>query len=378
MKSKKLNIYLYVLVLVAFFSCNQEKSSSLVRMDFGTLRGNTVDLYSLGFEGGLKADITNYGLIVTSLSVPDKNGKVEDIVLGYDDLESYLEETPYFGAIVGRYGNRIDSGRFYLDSVEYTLAINNGPNHLHGGLKGFDKVLWEVVDAKRSKDSISLKFRYVSADGEEGYPGELTTTVEYVFTPNSFGITYSATTDAPTVVNLTQHTYWNLSGDPNKTILDHELRLDATKFLPVDSTLIPTGELRPVIGTPFDFTKLKVIGTDIEVKNQQLTFGGGYDHCWIFDDGVTNTPRKVAEVYYPGNGRVVEVSTTEPAIQFYTGNFLDGTLTGKDGIAYQYRTGLCLETEHYPDSPNQPDFPSVVLNPGETYNTTTIYSFSTR
>ncbi len=353
-------------------------TSSLVKTEFGQVRGKTVDLYTLGFEGGLKASVTNYGLIVTSLSVPDKNGNISDIVLGYESMEKYLEETPYFGSIVGRYGNRIDSGRFMLDSVEYSLVQNNGPNHLHGGTRGFDKVLWDVIDHYKTNDSIGLTFQYVSPDGEEGYPGTLTTIVEYVFTPDSWKISYRSTTDKPTVVNLTQHTYFNLSGDPNNSILDHELKLEASRFLPVDSTLIPTGELRSVGGTPFDFTQAKVIGQDINADNQQITYAGGYDHCWVFDKGVTALPVKAGSLYHPESGRTVDVLTTEPAVQFYTGNFLDGTLTGKDGIKYQYRSGLCLETQHYPDSPNQPDFPSVVLRPGETYQTTTEYQFGTK
>lgn len=363
-----------ILCITTLLSCEMD-TSSLIKMEFGKVGNQTADLYTLGFEGGLKASFTNYGLIVTSLSVPDRNGKVGDIVLGYDDLGSYLEETPYFGSIIGRYGNRIDSGRFFIDSVAYTLAQNNGPNHLHGGTKGFDKVVWDIVDYYKKNDSIGFTFKYVSPDGEEGYPGTLTTIVDYVFYPDSWKISYRATTDKPTVVNLTQHTYFNLSADPASTILDHELMLEASRYLPVDSTLIPTGELRPVSNTPFDFTSSKAIGQDINADNQQIKYGGGYDHCWVFDKGISKIPEKVGSLYHPETGRLVEVFTTEPAVQFYTGNFLDGSLTGKDGIKYEYRSAVCLETQHYPDSPNQPDFPSVVLRPGQTYQTVTEYKF---
>ncbi len=367
------------LALLLNLSCMPTEQSSLVKTSFGEIDDQPVALYTIGFANGLKAEVSTYGLILTSLLVPDKHGNMGDIVLGYDHLEGYLEASPYFGSIVGRYGNRIDSGRFSLNGKAYTLAQNNGPNHLHGGIKGFDKVIWEVTDTYKTSDSIGITFQYVSPDGEEGYPGTLTTKVTYTFTPSSWRIDYLATTDAfPTVVNLTQHAYFNLSGNPARDILDHELMLKASHFLPVDSTLIPTGELRPVHGTPFNFTQPKPIGKDIEVINQQMQYGGGYDHCWAFDGGITSEPRNVGTLYHPGSGRLMEILTTEPGVQFYTGNFLDGTITGKEDIVYKYRSAVCLETQHYPDSPNQPDFPSVVLNPGEKYQTTTQYNFKVR
>jgi aldose 1-epimerase len=286
-----------------------------------------------------------------------------------------LKSSPYFGALIGRYGNRIAKGQFYLDSTLYTLPNNDNTNHLHGGPKGFDKVFWNITVLSDS----SLYLTYESADNEQGYPGKLSVAVTYTLTSNDeLKIEYAATTDKKTVVNLTQHTYFNLTGDPTKTILDHQLWIDASQFLPVDPTLIPTGELQAVANTPFDFNTLTTIGDRINNENEQLKRGRGYDHCWILNPSSDNSARRVAELFDPSSGRVVEVLTTEPGIQFYSGNFLNGTLVGKGGISYDRRTGLCLETQHYPDSPNQPDFPSVVLNPGEKYTTTTIYKFSVR
>jgi aldose 1-epimerase len=351
---------------------------SLQKETFGTLPdGRTADLYTLTNAKGMTVKITNYGGIVTHLLAPDRNGKIEDIVLGYDSLAGYLKETPYFGALVGRYGNRIAKGKFTLDGKTYTLATNNGPNHLHGGLVGFDKVLWTVADTTAPN---VLKLRYLSKDGEEGYPGNLSVEVTYTLTDeNVLRIDYRAATDQPTVVNLTNHTYFNLTGNTRRDILDHELAIKAGRFVPVDKTLIPAGPLKPVQNTPFDFTTPHKIGERINADDEQIRFGGGYDHCWVFDQPATGTQlATVAEAYEPTSGRTLQVRTTEPAVQFYSGNFLDGTITGKGGVMYKHRYGFCLETEHYPDSPNRPDFPSVVLRPGQEYRTSTEYVFGSR
>ena len=346
---------------------------------FGALPdGRTADLYTLTNARGLTVKITNYGGIVTHLLAPDRNGKAEDIVLGYDSLAGYLKKTPYFGALVGRYGNRIAKGKFTLDGKTYTLAANNGPNHLHGGLVGFDKVLWTVTDTTAPN---VLNLSYLSKDGEEGYPGDLAVQVTYTLTDdNVLRMDYRATTDQPTVVNLTNHTYFNLTGNVRRDILDHELFIKASRFVPVDKTLIPNGPPRPVQNTPFDFTTPHKIGERINADDEQIRFGGGYDHCWVFDQPATGTAQlvTVAEAYEPASGRTVQVRTTEPAVQFYSGNFLDGTITGKGGVVYRQRYGFCLETEHYPDSPNRPDFPSVVLRPGQEYRTSTEYVFGVK
>lgn len=336
-----------------------------------TKAGREVRMYTLRNNNGLELNVINYGGIVTSLRVPDGTGNFADVVLGYDSLASYEASNPYFGAIIGRYGNRIARGKFTLDGKEYSLPVNNGPNHLHGG-DGYDKVFWEISQ----KDSSSLVLSYRSRDGEQGYPGNLDVEVRYTLDDtNQFRIDYTAITDKPTVVNLTQHSYFNLSGHDHGDILDHELEINASRFLPVDETLIPTGVLQDVGGTPFDFTSAKRVGAEITKKDRQLDFGNGYDHCWILDD-FDGTLRKVATLRDPKSGRKLEVLTTEPGLQFYSGNFLDGTNTGKGGYTYQFRYGLCLETQHFPDSPNRQSFPPVVLRPGETYRTTTVYRFS--
>ena len=345
--------------------------------NFGkTPEGEQVRLYSLTNANGLKAQVMTYGAIVTSLEVPDRKGQMDDIVLGYDNLQDYIKETPYFGAIVGRYGNRIAKGKFTLDGVTYTLATNNNGNHLHGGVKGFDKVVWEDQPVWRP-DGVGVKLSYLSRDGEEGYPGNLKATVTYILTnDDELRIEYEATTDKATPVNLTHHGYFNFTG-AERDILGHELMLNADRFTPVDAGLIPTGELRPVAGTPMDFTRATAIGARIENDYEQLQFGGGYDHNWVLNkEGKDMT--LAAVVYEPTSGRVMKVYTTEPGIQFYAGNFLDGTITGKEGKVYKHRYGFCLETQHYPDSPNKPDFPSTILHPGQKYETTTIYRFSTR
>jgi len=342
--------------------------------------GEKVDLYSLANSHGLKAEIMTYGAIVVALQVPDRQGRVDDIVLGYGNLTEYLAKNPYFGAIVGRYGNRIAKGKFTLDGVEYSLAANDGENHLHGGIKGFDKVVWKAEPIKH-RDSVGLKLMYLAKDAEEGYPGNVSCTVTYTLTErNELKIEYLATTDKPTVVNLTHHGYFNLTGC-QRDILGHEIMLNADRFTPVDAGLIPTGELRLVKGTAMDFTRPTPIGDrvgpDAVNRDEQLKFGGGYDHNWVLNGG-GRVLMLAARVYEATTGRVMEVLTTEPGIQFYCGNFLDGTITGKDGIVYKHRYGFCLETQHYPDSPNKPNFPSTVLRPGEKYETTTIYRFSTR
>ncbi|HEY9047318.1 MAG TPA: aldose epimerase family protein [Ohtaekwangia sp.] len=351
--------------------------ASVTKAPFGKLPdGQEVSIYTLKNKNGIEMQVINYGGIVTSLKTPDKNGSLEDIVLGFDSLSSYLKGSPYFGAIVGRYGNRIGKGKFKLDGKEYTLAQNNNGQHLHGGLKGFDKVFWNIEEIP-STEGVALKLTYLSKDMEEGYPGNLNVEVLYTLTDdNEWKIEYKATTDKKTIVNLTQHAYFNLTGNVKRDILDHQLTLNADKLVPVDKVLIPTGELKDVTNTPFDFRTATAVGARINDKDQQLEVGGGYDHCWVLSS--PDSVKLAASVYEPTTGRVLEVYTTEPAIQFYCGNFLDGTLIGKGGVAYKHRFGLCLETEHYPDSPNKSNFPSVVLNPGETYITKTTYKFLTR
>jgi len=337
-----------------------------------TASREAVELYTLTNANGMEARIMTYGGSVVSLKVPDRHGKLGDVVLGYETLDGYLKNSPYFGAIIGRYGNRIGKARFSLNGKEYTLGKNNGENTLHGGFKGFDKVIWKAKEAK-SKDGIGLSLSYVSKDGEEGFPGNLTVFVVYTLTNNNeLKIEYSATTDKTTVVNLTNHSYFNLAGEGS--ILQHQLMINASRFTPVDAGLIPTGELRSVKGTPMDFTQFAGIGTRIDQQDEQLTFGRGYDHNWVLNNA-TGKLAVAARAYEPVSGRVMEVLTTEPGIQFYSGNFLDGSITGKGGQVYKQRYGFCLETQHFPDSPNKPGFPSTVLKPGQKYETTTIYKF---
>ncbi len=347
--------------------------------NFGkTSAGETVELYTLTNAQGMEARISTYGGILISLKAPDRGGALADVVLGHDDLESYItNNSPFLGALVGRYGNRIGKAQFALQGTTYKLAANDGPNHLHGGTRGFDKVVWkaEKVDAA---DGVGLALRYVSADGEVGNPGTLAAKVTYTLTDgNALRIDYEASTDKPTVVNLTNHAYFNLKDAGASTILGHELTLNADLFTPVDKTLIPTGELRPVEGTPFDFRQPLAIGARISQADEQLQFGGGYDHNFVLNrqgDGLS----LAARVHEPSTGRVMEVFTTEPGVQFYAGNFLDGSITGRGGIAYQKRSGFCLETQHYPDSPNKPDFPSTALEPGQNYRSSTEFRFSSR
>ena len=378
-----------ILIFFTMAACNstekkQEESSepttssaTITNRVFGTMPdGKEVLVYKLTNTAGMEVEIITYGGIITSLTAPDRDGRYEDIVLGYDNLEGYIKANPYFGALVGRYGNRIAKGKFSLDGTEYSLAINNMGNHLHGGITGFDKVVWEASTEEIAK-GVGLKLTYTSADMEEGYPGNLNVEVNYFLdNKNALEIEYLATTDKKTVVNLTNHSYFNLSA-MKEDILGHELQLNASKYVPVDETLIPLGELQPVAGTPFDFTSLKPIGRDINADDEQVSLGGGFDHCWSFD-GLNEEVKVNASLYEPKSGRVMEVLTTEPGVQFYTGNFLDGSITGKNGVVYTKRFGLCLETQHYPDSPNQPNFPSVVLEPGDQYRTQTTYKFTAK
>jgi aldose 1-epimerase len=350
----------------------EKGSSHLKRQDYGKLPdGTAIELYTLANAKGMQAEIMTYGATVVSLTAPDKAGKYADVVLGMDNLEGYLKGVPYFGAIVGRYGNRIGHAQFTLDGATYHTPKNDGDNTLHGGVQGFDKHVWTAREAGEG-----LELTYVSKDGEEGFPGTLTSKVTYTVTPdNELKIEYSATTDKPTVVNLTNHSYFNLAGQGEGDILQHQVTLFADRFTPVDKGLIPTGELKPVAGTPFDFIKATPIGTRIGENDEQLRFGRGYDHNWVLNG---NGFRKAAEVYEPKSGRVMEVWTEEPGLQFYTGNFLDGTIKGKGGKVYVHRAAFCMETQHFPDSPNQPSFPTTELKPGQTYHTVTSYKFSAR
>ncbi len=352
---------------------------STTKKSFGkTPDGQPVDLYVLTAKGGAEACITNYGGAVVSLKVPDRNGKLADVVLGYDNADGYVNDKSFFGALVGRYGNRIGHAQFALDGKTYTLAKNNGENSLHGGIKGFNKAVWtaKIIPAK---DGQSLELSYLSKDGEEGFPGNLKVSVVYTLTDsNALRITYSAISDKKTVVNLTNHSYFNLAGQGSGDILGHLLIIQADKFTPVDAGLIPTGEFRDVAATPFDFRKELAIGARIDQDEEQLKLGGGYDHNFVLQRSNDPEESLAARVLEPVSGRVLEVWTTEPGVQFYTGNFLDGKTIGKGGVTYPRRSAFCLETQHFPDSPNQPKFPSVVLNPGERYHTITTYKFSVK
>ena len=345
-----------------------EIAKGITKASFGNADGKEVFLYTLTNAKGTEVKISTYGAIVTSWVSADKNGKNSSIVLGFDSLGGYLAKPPYFGAIVGRYGNRIAKGKFKIDKSTYTLATNNGANHLHGGIKGFDKVVWETAT---ENDSIpSLMLSYLSKDGEEGYPGNLQVDVHYTLTDDDeLKIEYNAKTDKATVINLTNHSYFNLTGDVTNTILDHQLEIDADNFTPVDSTLIPTGAISTIKGTPFDFTKATKIGLRID------SVKGGYDHNFVLNKK-DSTLTKVATLSDDKSGRKLEVFTMEPGLQFYTGNFLDGSIKTSDGKAVNKNTALCLETQHFPDSPNQPTFPSTILLPGQKYHTVTVYKLS--
>ncbi|WP_420319756.1 aldose epimerase family protein [Flagellimonas sp.] len=346
-----------------------------MKTPFGTTKdGKKITHYKLTNQSGMSVDIINYGGIISSMEVPDKNGVFGDVVLGHDNIKDYEEKSDYFGCIVGRFGNRIAHGKFSLDSTEYKLFLNNNGHTLHGGQKGFDKQVWEAKSFE-NEDTLGVKLSYTSIDGEEGYPGNLKCEVTYTLTKdNALQIDYMAVTDKTTVINLTNHTYFNLKDGGNSSILDHQLQIDASHYTPVDEGLIPTGEIIPVAETPFDFRQPKPIGKNIAVDHVQLNYGLGYDHNYVLDK-TDNALEPISKVIEPESGRILEVLTTEPGIQFYSGNFLKGNITGKHGITYQHRTGFCLETQHFPDSPNQPHFPSTVLKPGETYQSTTIYRF---
>lgn len=370
-KRKIIQLFVFVVLMTAFFACtseqNQMAEQQIETEEFGTMDdGRQVQLFTLSNENGMEVSITNYGGIVTSLKVPDKEGNIENVVLGFDDLEKYKSGHPFFGAITGRYANRIANGQFELNDETYQLATNDGENHLHGGESGFDKKLW---DAEVNEDENSITLNYLSPDGEEGYPGNLDVEVTYTLTDdNELTIDYHAITDKPTVVNLTNHSYFNLSGHPSQGILDHLLTINADRYTPVDDGLIPTGELRSVQETPFDFTEPETVGARIE------SIPPGYDHNFVLnnpDSGI----RKIATVEHEESGRIMEVYTDQPGVQLYTGNFLDGSLMDHHGTPIEQYAALCLETQTFPDSPNKPEFPSAVLNPGETYETTTIYQF---
>lgn len=363
-------------VLVAAAAASPQAGPGVTSRDFGRLpSGEPVRLYTLA-AGDVTVSITPWGGVVTSILTPDRDGRAGDIVLGFDTLDQYLQPNPFFGAIVGRYGNRIGGARFTLDGRTYTLAKNNGANSLHGGVRGFDKVLWSAREVPVAAGAAAaLELTHVSPDGDEGFPGKLTATVTYTLTADAaLRIDYRATADKPTVVNLTNHSYFNLNGQASGNILDHLVTLHAERYTPVDDGLIPTGAIVPVAGTPFDFRSGTAIGARIDADDPQLRYARGYDHNFVVD-GPAGTLRPAARVVAKASGRTLAVETTEPGIQFYSGNFLDGTLHGKGGVVYHQRSGLCLETQHYPDSPNQPAFPSVVLRPGAEYRSTTVYRF---
>lgn len=358
-------------------SAQTQATAKVTVAPFGKLPdGTSVSQYTLTNNQGMTMKVINYGGIITYLSAPDRNGKFEDVILGYDSLQTYIDKNSYQGALIGRYGNRIANAKFTIDGLTYQLAKNNGPNNLHGGPKGFDQRVWNIEEYTVDNGT-AVRLTYLSKDMEEGFPGNLQTEVIYHLTDkNELSISYKATTDKKTIVNLTQHSYFNLSGWKSD-ILQHEVMINSDKFVPVNRTLIPTGELKDVAGTPFDFKTPTAIGARIDKEDQQLQYGMGYDHCWVVN-GPADSLRLAATVHEPTSGRVMSVYSTEPGIQFYSGNFLDGTTTGKYGTVYAKRYGLCLETEHYPDSPNQKNFPSVELAPGEEYNTKTVYAFTTK
>jgi aldose 1-epimerase len=390
---KALNLVFLVILLCSFSACKQSKtkqdlvdkatqleSSGMFLDPAGfrkTIDGKETDLYKLSNANGMEVYVTNFGAVIVAILAPDREGNMDDIVLGYNDVERYgMAGDPNFGAVVGRYGNRIDGGKFTLDGKTHELPINetNNNNQLHGGKKGFGELVWDVDAVSGNSIMLSLK----SPDGDMGYPGALDVKVEYVLTDeNELEVAYRATTDAPTVVNLTQHTYFNLLGEGKGSILDHELMMKADHFIPINERSIPTGEIAPVKGTPMDFTTPVKIGSRVNEDYEQLIVGNGYDHCWVISKEMDGL-ELCATVYCQETGRFMEVLTTEPGVQLYIGNFLDGSQIGKSGAVYQRRSGLCLETQHYPDSPNQPNFPSTVLRPGEQYYTLTVFKFSVK
>lgn len=368
-------ILVLFLATIFIFGCQQKKSQTqkarpgnmIKKEKWGNVDGKDISLFTITNQNGIIIKLCNYGGIITSISTPNKEGRLDDIVLGYDKLDDYIKEHPYFGAIVGRYANRIAKGKFILDSDRYELAVNNGINHLHGGIKAFDKMIWDAIEFKNSKEA-GIELSYISADGEEGYPGNLVVKVTYSLTnENELIIKYHATTDKATPVNLTHHSYFNLTGSMDQDILNHNLWINADRYTPVDSMLIPTGTFEDVTNTPMDFRKKTIIGKRIEQVE------GGYDHSYVLNGG--SELKKAAELSEKSTGRKIEVFTTEPGMQFYTGNFLDGSLIGKNEIIYKKHCGLCLETQHFPDSPNQPKFPNTILRPGEIFSSKTVYKF---
>lgn len=380
----KLRVFVIALLLVGIMvtwhlPATAEAKPTMKKQPFGkTSDGREVDLYTLTNKKGMEVAITNFGGIIVVLKAPDRNGKFDDVVLGYDSLDGYLTNKAFFGALIGRYGNRIAHGKFALNGATYTLPKNDGDNTLHGGPEGFNKRVWTAKDVSGAKGQ-ALELTYVSKDGEEGFPGNLSAKVVYTLKDqNELTIAYSATTDKETVVNLTNHSYFNLAGQGTGDILGHQLMIRGDHITAVDDTLIPTSELRPVKDTPFDFTHAAAIGARINQDDPQIKVGKGYDHNWVLTSHGAHSPELAAEAYEPNSGRVLQVLTIEPGVQFYSGNFLDGTITGKGGKVYKHRYGFCLETQHFPDSPNHPKFPSTTLKPGQTYSTTTVFKFSTR
>ncbi len=374
----KLRVYILLFgITTIFFQCtiNNNKLERIKSEPFGKAPdGTPVELFTLKNLNGVTAQITNFGGIITTLNVPDKDGNFEDVVLGFYTLEEYIKKSPHFGCLVGRFGNRIAGGKFTLDGVEYQMAINNGPNHLHGGVVGFDKKVW-TPEMLTEENGSALKLTYLSPDGEENYPGNLNVEAVYRLNDdNELILTFIATTDKKTVLNLTHHSYFNLKGHGNGDILDHEIQFNSAEFVAIDSTSIPLGPLMNVSNTPFNFLQPKPIGQDIEADDEQIRNGGGYDHSFVVD-GYNEELKLACTVRERTSGRIMEVWTTEPAVQFYTGNFLDGSIKGKDGKVYNKRYGFCLEAQHYPDSPNHPEYPTTVLDPGEVYDQTTIYKF---
>ncbi len=371
-------LFSFFIAATSLFAKNPQRKVQI--SEFGkTKDGATVYRYVLTNDKSLEAVVISYGASLVSLKIPDRDGKVADVVLGYDDLDGYEQDKAYIGATIGRYGNRIAGGEFVLDGTTFHIPKNNGPNTLHGGTIGFNKRVWTGVDRSRA-DAQVMELSYTSPDGEQGFPGRLTVTVTYTLRTdkNELRIDYSATTDKDTVLNLTNHSYFNLSGVPSQEISNHQVLIHAQRFLPVNSSLIPTGEVRSVAGTPFDFTKATAIGARINQDDEQLKFGMGYDQTWILEGHGKADLQLAAEAFEPASGRLLEVLTTQPGVQFYTGNSLDGTARGKGGQLYARRTAFCLETQHFPDSPNHPSFPSTELTPGQTFQSTTIFRFSTR
>ncbi|MGE5496997.1 MAG: aldose epimerase family protein [Syntrophothermus sp.] len=368
-----------ILIFISSLNLYSGSKAAIEKKQFGRLSdGKKAEICYLRNQNGMEAKITNYGATVVSLTAPDRKGKFSDVVLGFDKLKDYEKSTSYFGCIVGRFGNRIGKGKFSLDGKEYQLAINNGANHLHGGKAGFDKKLWTIEKTEMTQEGPSVTMSYLSPDGEENYPAAVKIKIVYTLkNDNSLAMAYEATADRTTIINPTNHSYFNLTGNPAKTVLNHELEIIAAKYTPVDEGLIPTGELAGVEGTPMDFRKAKKIGAEINNDFQQLKYGLGYDHNWVLDN-YTGEVRKVLSLYEPETGRLLEISTDQPGMQFYSGNFLKGAETGKKGIKYQYRNALVLETQHFPDSPNRPEFPSTLLKPGEVYKQNTVLKFSAR